>query len=58
MNKGDAIFVAGHTGLIGSAMMRCLQRTGFENLILKSHADLNLTDAFLVDQFFEQYSPK
>jgi GDP-L-fucose synthase len=58
MNKGDAIFVAGHNGLIGSAMVRCLRRTGFENLILKSHAELDLTDAFLVDQVFEQYSPK
>jgi len=58
MNKGDAIFVAGHTGLIGSAMVRCLRGTGFENLILKSHAELDLTDAFLVEQFFEQYSPK
>lgn len=57
MNKADAIFVAGHSGLIGSAMVRCLRRTGFENLILKSHAELDLTDAFLVDQFFEQYSP-
>ena len=58
MNKSDAIFVAGHNGLIGSAMVRCLRRTGFENLILMSHAELDLADAFLVDQFFEQYSPK
>ncbi len=58
MNKDDAIFVAGHTGLIGSAMVRNLQDAGFENLILKSHAELDLTDALLVDKFFDKYSPK
>ncbi len=58
MNKSDAIFVAGHTGLIGSAMVCCLQREGFTNLILKSHAELDLTDAGTVDQFFEKHSPK
>ena len=58
MNKGDSIFVAGHTGLIGSAIVRNLRRLGFENLILKSHADLDLTNPRLVDQFFKNNSPK
>lgn len=58
MNRDDAIFVAGHTGLIGSAMVRCLRRNGFGNLILKSHAELDLTDPLLVDQFFEKNTIK
>ena len=58
MNKSDSIFVAGHTGLIGSAMVRILRQSGFENLILKSHADLDLTHADSVDLFFKNNSPK
>jgi GDP-L-fucose synthase len=58
MNKADSIFVAGHTGLIGSALVRNLQYSGFENLILKRHAELDLTDAKSVDDFFESCRPK
>jgi GDP-L-fucose synthase len=49
--SNEAIFVAGHTVLIGSAMIRYLRNIRFENLILKSHAELDLADAFLVDNF-------
>jgi GDP-L-fucose synthase len=57
MKKADKIFVAGHTGLIGSALVRRLQTEGFSNLLLASHADLELTDAVAVDRFFDKHSP-
>lgn len=58
MNKADKIFVAGHTGLIGSALVRRLQRAGFGNLLLANHADLELEDAVAVGRFFDQHSPE
>ena len=57
MNKTDKIFVAGHTGLIGSAVVRRLQNEGFSNLLMISHADLDLTNAVAVDHFFDEHSP-
>jgi GDP-L-fucose synthase len=58
MNKTGKIFVAGHTGLIGSALVRRLQSQGFTNLLLAPHADLELTDAVAVDCFFDEHSPE
>ena len=58
MNKTDKIFVAGHTGLIGSAVVHRLQSEGFGNLLLASHADLELMDAIAVDRFFDEHSPE
>jgi GDP-L-fucose synthase len=58
MNKTDKIFVAGHTGLIGSALVRRLHSQGFTNLLLAPHADLELTDASAVYRFFDEYSPE
>lgn len=57
MNKTDRIYVAGHTGLIGSAMVRRLEKEGFGNLLLARHAELELTDAVAVDRFFDQQRP-
>ncbi|MCF7964453.1 GDP-L-fucose synthase [Methylobacter sp. Wu8] len=57
MNKTDKIFVAGHTGLIGSAVARRLQNQGYDNLLLAGHAELELTDAVAVDRFFDEHSP-
>jgi GDP-L-fucose synthase len=58
MNKTDKIFVAGHTGLIGSAVVRRLQKDGFDNLLLAGHKALELTDVAAVDRFFDQHSPE
>ncbi|MFI3185330.1 MAG: GDP-L-fucose synthase [Methylococcaceae bacterium] len=57
MNKTDKIFVAGHTGLIGSAVVRCLRSKGYDNLLLAGHTELELTDAVAVDRFFDEHSP-
>lgn len=57
MNQSDSIFIAGHTGLIGSAMVRYLRGLGFENLILKNSSELDLTDANSVELFFEINRP-
>lgn len=57
MNSSDSIFVAGHTGLIGSAVVALLKEKGFNNLILPSHSELELTNSSEVDQFFESNKP-
>lgn len=51
------IYVAGHTGLVGSALVRALQNSGFRNLILRSHRELELTNQAAVEQFFVQERP-
>lgn len=51
------IYIAGHTGLVGSALLRCLQGLGYRNLITKSSRELDLTDAVLVKNFFQEYKP-
>jgi len=57
VNKNDKIFVAGHRGLVGSAIWRALQQQGFTQLIGKSRAELDLLDAKAVGQFFAQEKP-
>lgn len=51
------IFVAGHRGLVGSAIVRELKRKGYENLILRTHKELDLTDSYAVKEFFEKEKP-
>jgi GDP-L-fucose synthase len=58
MDRTASIYVAGHTGLIGSAMVRRLRHEGFENLLLVEHADLDLTDTLAVDGFFARTVPR
>lgn len=52
------IYVAGHRGLVGSAFVRTLQKNGYRNLILRTHADLDLTEASAVARFFASERPE
>jgi GDP-L-fucose synthase len=58
MNKTDKIFVAGHRGLAGSALLRCLRAAGFENLVTRSRAELDLLNEVAVDDFFAEEKPQ
>ncbi len=58
MNKNSKIFVAGHKGLVGSAFVRRLQKEGCLNLILRSHAQLDLERQAEVEAFFEKERPE
>jgi GDP-L-fucose synthase len=58
MDKNARIFVAGHRGLVGSAICRCLRREGYDRLILQSRAELDLTDHSAVESFFRREQPE
>ena len=58
MEKNSKIFVAGHRGLVGSAITRALQAQGYSNLILKTRAELDLMDGNAVTSFFESEKPE
>jgi GDP-L-fucose synthase len=58
MDKHSKIYVAGHRGLAGSAIVRELQRQGFTNLVMRTHAELDLEDAAATQQFFENERPE
>lgn len=57
MNKQDKIYVAGHKGLVGSAIMRKLQEEGFENIITRNSSELDLCNQAQTNAFFEQEKP-
>lgn len=57
MEKTDKIYVAGHRGLVGSAIVRSLKRQGYENVIGRTHKELDLTNQADVRAFFEQEKP-
>ena len=57
MNKNDKIFIAGHRGLVGSAIVRKFKISGFSNLILKAHNELDLTNQAEVQNFFKIEKP-
>lgn len=57
LKKGDKIYVAGHRGLVGSAIVRSLKRNGYDNIIGRTHAELDLTDQRAVREFFESERP-
>jgi GDP-L-fucose synthase len=57
ITKASKIYVAGHRGLVGSAVVRALRNGGHENLILRPHHELDLTDQHAVRQFFEAERP-
>ncbi len=58
MDKSAKIYVAGHRGLAGSAIVRELQRQGYTNLVTRTHAELDLEDAAATQQFFNQERPE
>jgi len=58
MDKSSSIFVAGHRGLVGSAIVRKLKADGFENLVLRDRAELDLTSQSAVNNFFESNKPE
>jgi GDP-L-fucose synthase len=57
MRTSAKIYVAGHRGLVGSALLRQLGASGYTNIVTRSHAELDLTDAEAVRVFFEQERP-
>lgn len=57
MNKNDKIYIAGHKGLVGSAILRLLQKERYTNLVYKTHKELDLTDQTSVSNFFKQEKP-
>jgi GDP-L-fucose synthase len=57
MDKNSRIFVAGHRGLVGSAICRELERQRYTNLVLRTHAELDLTDRQAVLEFYKREKP-
>ncbi len=57
MEKHSKIYIAGHRGLVGSAIVKALQKKGYTNLIYRTHQELDLTDTDAVSDFFQQEKP-
>ncbi|MEN9918419.1 MAG: hypothetical protein RL662_855 [Bacteroidota bacterium] len=58
LDKSSKIFIAGHRGLVGSAILKNLQGKGYNNFVLKTHKELDLTDSNAVARFFAEEKPK
>lgn len=58
MNKDAKIYVAGHTGMVGSAVVRCLNAHGYNNLVLRTSKELDLTLQAYVEKFFDETKPE
>lgn len=58
MNKTSKIYIAGHTGLVGSAILRCLQSQGYTNFVLRTHKELDLEIQKDVNDFFQREKPE
>ena len=58
MEKGSKIYVAGHRGMVGSAIVRELQRQGYTNIITRTHQELDLLRQEEVERFFEEEKPE
>lgn len=58
MHKDSKIYIAGHSGLVGSGIVRLLKSKGFNNLILKTHQELNLLDQAAVAEFYGKEKPE
>lgn len=57
MEKNAKIYVAGHRGMVGSAIVRALRKQGYENIITRTHAELDLTRQEAVEAFFAEEKP-
>ncbi|KAF0185746.1 MAG: GDP-L-fucose synthase [Nitrospirae bacterium] len=57
MNRKSKIYIAGHKGLVGSAMIRNLTKNGFANLLIRTHVELDLTEQSAVNAFFSREKP-
>lgn len=57
LNKTDKIYVAGHRGLVGSAIWNNLKARGYNNLVGRTHRELDLTDQYAVEKFFDEERP-
>ncbi len=57
MNKPDKIYIAGHRGLVGAAILRHLQQQGYDNLLTATHQELDLSHQLQVQNFFQQHQP-
>lgn len=57
MDKDAKIYLAGHTGLVGSAILRTLKKQGYGNIITRTHTELDLKDARATDAFFTSEQP-
>ena len=58
MNKDSKIYVAGHTGLLGTALLRKLNEKGFVNVLTRTHKEIDLTDKKAVESFFKKNRPE
>jgi len=58
MNKNSKIYIAGHRGLVGSAILQLLKASGYSSLIVRSHAELDLLNQSAVNDFFEKEKPE
>jgi GDP-L-fucose synthase len=58
VNKSDKIYVAGHRGLVGSALMRRLERGGYRNIVSRPHSELDLANQAAVEAFFAREKPR
>ena len=57
MQANDKIYIAGHRGLVGSAIVRQLESQGFKNIITRTHKELDLSNQTIVQEFFKQEKP-
>lgn len=58
MEKDDKIYISGHCGMVGQAILANLKRRGYSNFLLRTHAELDLTNQAEVDSFFAMQKPK
>ena len=58
MKVDSKIYIAGHNGLVGSAILRSLKASGFKNILIRDHKELELTDQLATSNFFKTEKPE